>query len=202
MRRSTRLATTLLACITMLTACSSSNSGEPAPTGATGPASSSAFRSDPPSSSNTSPSTSVRPTPSVIDPSSLITPNPWPATLTPEQVTEAQAAIEGYRDYWKMVDVAIAQPTQDWTEQVQQHTDGPAQVALMETLGRLVERGRYASGTTSVNPVVVDVQPGLVVISDCVDKTATDILDPTVPANPLEHRTPRERTFDTRPART
>lgn len=115
----------------------------------------------------------------MIDPSSLITPNPWPATLTPEQVTDAQAAIEGYRDYWKMVDVAIAQPTQDWTEQVQQHTDGPAQVALMETLGRLVERGRYASGTTSVNPVVVDVQPGLVVISDCVDKTATDILDPT-----------------------
>ena len=78
-----------------------------------------------------------------------------------------------------MVDVAIARPTEDWTEQVQQHADGPAQAALMEILGQLVERGRHASGATSVNPVVVDVQPALVVISDCVDKTATDIVDST-----------------------
>ena len=48
----------------------------------------------------------MKPTPSVVDPT---TPNPWPADLTPEQVTDAQAAIEAYRKYWKMVDIAGTQ---------------------------------------------------------------------------------------------
>jgi hypothetical protein len=64
---------------------------------------------------------------------------PWPATLTPEQASDAAAAIEGYRAYWRMVDVAIAQPKNDWTAQVQEHTTGPAQATLMETLQQLIE---------------------------------------------------------------
>jgi hypothetical protein len=116
----------------------------------------------------------VKPTPSVADPT---TPNPWPDNLTPEQVEDAQAAIAAYRQYWKMVDIAGAEPGSDWIEQVSLVATGPAKASILQTLSQLADRETRATGTTAVSPQVVSVEPGVVVISDCVDKTATDLLD-------------------------
>ncbi len=174
--KATRLVVVVAATLVALTACTS-NSADPGTTSNSVPATSSPVTSSRPatSASATSPLSSfVKPTPSVVDPT---TPNPWPADLTPEQVTDAQAAIEAYRKYWKMVDIAGTQPGSNWIEQVSSVATGPAKEGILQTLSQLADRETQATGTTAVFPEVVNVEPGVVVISDCVDKTATDLLD-------------------------
>jgi hypothetical protein len=117
------------------------------------------------------------PTPSVVDVPTPVAADPWPADLTPEQVADAQAAIAAYRGYWQVVDKAGTQPAQDWSREVRAVATGPAEAALLETLTQLNTRGRYAEGVTAVSPVVSSVNPALIVIEDCVDKTATDLFD-------------------------
>ena len=175
-RKTTRWAAVLVVTVAVLTACTS-NSADPgttstSPTPTSGAAPSSVSASSTPA---TSPASSfVKPTPSVAEPTN---PNPWPDDLTPEQVADAQAAIEAYRGFWTTVDLAIAQPGQDWTEQIALVATGPTKASLLENLAGLTDRGRHATGTTGVAPEVTEVQPGLVVIADCVDKTSTDLLN-------------------------
>jgi hypothetical protein len=92
-------------------------------------------------------------------------------------VVDAQAAIAAYRGYWQAVDVATAQPNGDWADLVSQFAGGVAKSSFFETLDQLVSRGRYTVGTTAVAPQVLSVEPSLVVINDCVDKSASDLLD-------------------------
>ena len=176
MPKTTRLVVVAVAALVVLTACTSntadpgttSNSVAPPPSSA--PSSVSAT-----SAPATSPSSSiVKPTPSVADPTK---PNPWPDNLTPEQVAAAQAAIETYRNYWRVVDVAAADPGQDWTAEVSEYATNPEKTALVETLQKLADRGQRAVGTTVTAPIVTTVESGVVAISDCVDKSNTDSLD-------------------------
>jgi hypothetical protein len=102
--------------------------------------------------------------------------DPWPADLTPDQITQAQAALSVYRAYWALVDQALASPGSDWSKQVAQYATGTEHDAFLEALAQLKARGQYASGTTGISPLVTSVAPGLVTISDCVDKTYTDYL--------------------------
>ena len=46
----------------------------------------------------------------------------------------------------------------------------------MKALAEAAARGQYGSGETRISPEVTAVEPGLVTISDCVDKTGTDYL--------------------------
>lgn len=114
------------------------------------------------------------PTPSVIDVPTPTAPNPWPADLTPEQVADAQAALAAYRAYWQVVDAALADPTQNWNDQVSQYSAGPEKEGLLENLQKLADRGQYSAGVTGTDPRVVRVEAGAVAIEDCVDKSLTD----------------------------
>jgi hypothetical protein len=102
--------------------------------------------------------------------------SPWPADLTPDQVASAQAAIAAYTAYWGLVDQAVADPGADWTSQVSQYATGAEQDSFLESLRQAAARGQRATGTTKIDPQVTSVAPGLVTISDCVDKTYTDYL--------------------------
>jgi hypothetical protein len=102
--------------------------------------------------------------------------NPWPANLTPDQVTQAQAALSAYRAYWVLVDQAVAAPGSDWTQQVSQYATGNERDSFLKALAEAAARGQYGSGETRISPEVTAVEPGLVTISDCVDKTGTDYL--------------------------
>lgn len=81
---------------------------------------SSAPVSSPPSATSTLPLTAV--TSSGAPAQASATPptstTPWPAELTPDQVTQAEAALEAYKAYWTLVDRAAAAPREDWTGQV------------------------------------------------------------------------------------
>ena len=102
--------------------------------------------------------------------------NPWPANLTPDQVTQAQAALSAYRAYWALVDQAVAAPGSDWTQQVSQYATGNERDSFLKALAEAAARGQYGSGETGISPEVTAVEPGLITISDCVDKTDTDYL--------------------------
>ena len=92
-------------------------------------------------------------------------------------MVDAQAAVEAYRGYWRMVDLAIADPGRDWSQQVAQYATGPAEADLVQALRDLSSQGQRAVGTTVVVPQVSKIDGGGIVIIDCVDKTTTDILD-------------------------
>ena len=89
-----------------LAGCSSETAAPGTPSGTATSTTASAVVVEPTSSSTTSsPETSssfVVPTPSVIDVPTPTSANPWPADLTPEQVVDAQAAMEAYRGYWQI----------------------------------------------------------------------------------------------------
>ena len=148
---------------------SSSASSIPTRTGTTtGPPSSSSTPPMSPSASVTSSSAASTGTPTSA--------NPWPANLTPDQVTQAQAALSAYRAYWVLVDQAVAAPGSDWTQQVSQYATGNERDSFLKALAEAAARGQYGSGETRISPEVTAVEPGLVTISDCVDKTGTDYL--------------------------
>ena len=44
--------------------------------------------------------------------------NPWPSSLTPTQVADAQAALDAYGRYQALVGVAGADPGRDWTAEI------------------------------------------------------------------------------------
>jgi hypothetical protein len=190
----------VVALLVALAGCSSETAAPGTPSGTATSTTASPVVVEPTSSSAaSSPATSssfVVPTPSVTDVPTPTSANPWPADLTTDQVADAQAAIAAYRGYWQTVDVATAQPSGDWAAMVSQFAGGVAQSSFLETLQQLVSRGRYTVGTTAVSPQVLSVEPGLIVINDCVDKSASDLLDlngqsvraPDVPGSYLRHQ--------------
>jgi hypothetical protein len=170
----------LAAVVLVLAAGCSSDSADPGPglpsspfSALSVPSSAQVASSDPSVSS----SSVSRPTPSVADPPTPTTADPWPADLTPEQVADAKAAINAYRGFWRMVDIAVSNPGLDWSQQAAQYSTGAAKSDLIESLIELAPLREKVIGTTSVSPIVTNVDPGAVSISDCVDKTSTDILD-------------------------
>lgn len=105
------------------------------------------------------------------------TSNPWPDDLTPDQVADAQAALAAYRSYWQVLDQAVADPGQDWTAQLAAVAIGPEYDLALKDFAQAAESGQRAVGATTVEPVVTKVEPALITITACVDKSNTDILD-------------------------
>jgi len=60
--------------------------------------------------------------------------------LSIEEIAAAQGAIAAYRSYWQTVDLAAAQPGQDWTEEIAFYATGIEQQSLLDTLRKLVAR--------------------------------------------------------------
>jgi len=125
----------------------------------------------------------------------LATSPAWPTTLSPDEIAAARGAIEAYRSYWQVVDLAAAQPGLDWSEEVAQYATGPEQQSLLAALRKLAERGYHTVGNTGISPRVTSAKQGVVAITDCVDKTVADSQDsngrsvkaPDVPGSYFRH---------------
>jgi hypothetical protein len=102
---------------------------------------------------------------------------PWAADSTPDQVAEAQAAIAAYTGYWRVLDQALAEPGKDWSAEINQYATGTEADSSLEYLKQLAAAGQYASGSTGISPRVTKVEPALVTITDCVDKTDNGFFD-------------------------
>ena len=102
---------------------------------------------------------------------------PWPADLTPDQVAEAQAAIAAYTGYWHVLDQALAEPGKDWSAEINQYATGTEADSSLAYLKQLAAAGQYASGSTGISPLVTKVEPALITITDCVDKTDNGFFD-------------------------
>jgi hypothetical protein len=129
--------------------------------------------------STTSSTTAVLPTSDTVTAASSdgSSPPPWPSTLSADEVAAAQSAITSYRSYWRTMDRAVAQPGDDWTDEISMYAKGPAKAGALETLSDLAAGNYRVVGSTGSTPQVIKVSPGNVEIVDCVDKTATDYLD-------------------------
>jgi len=103
--------------------------------------------------------------------------NPWPADLTPDQVTQAQAAIAAYVGYYKLVDQAYADPGKDWSADAAKWTTDPVMSSFLRNLAGTAALGQYRTGKISVEPVVTKVEPSLVSMTVCVDATDMAFLD-------------------------
>lgn len=173
------------AVVALSSACSASGGATPTPTG---PFSASTPSSSSPTATSTSSPAAVlssvtETNPPVASTSHVTKTNPTlssapprSADLTPDQVAAAQPAIAAYTGYWAAVDLAAADPGADWTSQVSQYATGAELDSFLESLRQAAARGQRATGTTKIDPQVTAVAPGLVTISDCVDKTYTDYL--------------------------
>jgi len=104
-------------------------------------------------------------------------PPPWPSTLAADEFAAAQSAITSYRSYWRTMDRAVAQPGDDWTDEISVDATGPAKTSALETLSDLAGGNYRVVGFTGTSPQVIKVSPGNVEVVDCVDKTATDYLE-------------------------
>jgi len=175
--RGSAIAALAVSAALLFAGCTSSVAGPSDSSSASSTPTSNGATTSPPSSSSPSmsPSAPVRSSgaASTVTPTSA---NPWPANLTPDQITQAQAALSAYRAYWALVDQAIAAPGSDWTQQVSQYATGNERDSFLRALAEAAARGQYGSGETRISPEVTAVEPGLVTISDCVDKTGTDYL--------------------------
>jgi hypothetical protein len=107
------------------------------------------------------------------------TSNPWPAGLTPAQVSvsDAKAALDVYGRYQALVGVAGANPAKDWTEEVSSVATALAESQLVEALTQTAVRGQRTTGSAQISPIVTRTQPSLVMIQDCVDSSNSDFLD-------------------------
>lgn len=94
--------------------------------------------------STTSSTTAVPPTSDSVTAASSdgSSPPPWPSTLSADEVAAAQSAITSYRSYWRTMDRAVAQPGDDWTDEISMYATGPAKVGALETLSDLAA-GNY-----------------------------------------------------------
>lgn len=164
--------------LALLGACSSASDDGPTATATSSPA------SPPPVSSSASTTLSTSLVSSSASPaveSSSSSPvawsNPWPADLTPDQVTAAQSAIAAYTSFWGVVDQAFGAPGQDWSAAIASYATGSAQENLLEGLSQTAGRGQYRTGNVKISPQVAQVDAGLVTITDCVDSTYVDLFN-------------------------
>ena len=92
-------------------------------------------------------------------------------------MAEAQAAIAAYTAYWRVLDQAGADPGQDWSALVATVSTGPEMDGVLEYLKQTAARGQRVTGSTKFEPTVTKVDPGVVEMTVCVDKTYTDFLN-------------------------
>jgi len=163
-----------MAAALLFAGCTSADVDPDSSSASTTPTSTAATTSPPSSSTSAAPSTSV--TVSTEPPTSA---NPWPPDLTPEQITQAQAAIAAYVGYSELVDRAYADPGKDWSAEAAQWATDPAKSSLLQNLAGTAALGQYTTGAIELNPAVAKVETGLVTIKDCVDSTNTDFFDST-----------------------
>src|SRR6478609_2375290 len=151
------------ALLVAMAGCSSETAAPGTPSGAPTSTTASAVVVEPTSSSAaSSPETSssfVVPTPSVIDVPTPTSANPWPADLTPEQVADAQAALDSYRRYQELVGRAGQEPGNDWTADISTVTTAVAEQQMVQFLATMAAKGLRTAGEVELDLKVSRVEP-------------------------------------------
>lgn len=164
--------------VLLLASCTSTSTADPS--GSTSVSGSSAPTSSVLSNTNTSTPNSLPAAVSSSAPvSSSAAPNPWPADLTPDQVTQAQAAITAFEGFIKLVDQAFAVPGNDWSAEAAKWATDPVKSSFLQNMAGTAALGQYGDGETVVYPMVTKVETGLVTMSVCVDSTDAGFFDKT-----------------------
>jgi hypothetical protein len=104
-------------------------------------------------------------------------PNPWPASLTPAQVTAAQAALAAYQRYWSVMDSIAGTPGADPAAQVADVATAEAADDMLTAPAELAAAGQHSVGGTVVDSRVTGVADGVVTLTACVDSSAADVVD-------------------------
>lgn len=174
-----RVVGVLAAVSLMLAGCSSGDISGPTTTGSIMSSSPTTAASTPVSSPQSTASAAPSSSAVLSTTSASSSSNPWPSTFTPDQRTAAAAAIAGYTDYWSTLDQAFAAPGQDWSSQVSAVAAAAEKDGILQELAALVKRGQRSVGSTGFEPEVTQVDPGVVSLTACVDKTAVNFVDAT-----------------------
>jgi hypothetical protein len=94
-----------------------------------------------------------------------------PSTSTPGITTAPdQAALNTYREFWRVVDAARAAPgSQNWTPKIQALATGQALQSALTDIANFASLPARVVGTVTREPSVAGVAPGQIHILDCVD---------------------------------
>ena len=96
-----------------------------------------------------------------------------PPASTPIPVTTTapdQAALNTYREFWRVTDEAGAAPrSQDWTPKIKALATGQALKTALTDVANYASLPAHVVGTVTRDPKVDGVTPGRVSILDCVD---------------------------------
>ena len=95
-----------------------------------------------------------------------------PPSPPPPVVTTAprDAALDAYREFWRVVDAARAAPrAQDWTPRIEAVASGQALETALTDVRNFASLPAHTVGTVTRSPSVVDATPAKASILDCVD---------------------------------
>ena len=158
----------------LLGACSTSDGASSA---TPAPSSASSLSSPSPTVTSTSSPSTMSSSVTETNPTVSTGTSPWPADLTPDQVSAAQAAIAAYVGYYQLVDQAYMHPGKDWTSEVSKWATDPEKSSFLRNMAGTAQLGQYGTGSTVVYPRVTKVEPGVVTMTVCVDSTAAGFFD-------------------------
>lgn len=161
--------------VLLLAGCTSSPVADPTNSSPSTSPSSPSSTSSPASSTQLTTSSPVTSSSTVTETSTSA--SQWPSDLTPDQVTQAQAAIAAYVGYIKLVDQAYADPGKDWSTEAAQWATDPVKSSFLNNLAGTAALGQYREGSVAVYPTVTKVEPGVVTMSVCHDSTDAGFYD-------------------------
>ncbi|WP_298800746.1 hypothetical protein [Pseudonocardia sp. 73-21] len=107
------------------------------------------------------------------------TASPSPPPVPPPVVTTApgDAALDAYREFWRIADAARAAPrTGDWTPRIEAVASGQALQTVLTDVRNYADLPAHTVGTITRTPTITAVTPPRVSILDCVDIGDTVLL--------------------------
>ncbi len=103
---------------------------------------------------------------------------PWSnLDLSPDQVREAQAALDAYVGYRRVSDLTFTDPRRDWASEIYEYAADPVASNLVKFVRDPAFQQGSGEGRTIIDPRVTEVGTGTVELSDCVDNTASIFVD-------------------------
>jgi hypothetical protein len=100
-----------------------------------------------------------------------------PSTSIPATTAPDQAALNTYREFWRVVDAARAAPkSQDWTPKIETLATGQALQSALLDVANFASLPAHVVGTVTRDPSVAAVTPVQISILDCVDLGAAHLV--------------------------
>jgi hypothetical protein len=109
------------------------------------------------------------------------TADPWPADLSPDQVTSAKAALASVAGYLDVVAASDADPSaKDWTADVRKYAADPAAAVTLDALATVAKANAHQTvPTVYEHMTVISIDDHRTVIEACADDSTVDMVDST-----------------------